>query len=85
MSGDGVAPPEPEGSAFTARPATTYGITAQILRRRKPASKAGDARIKVLLDQRYSPCKWKDYNDVLPLSRCFSCVQQVYRIRRRTD
>ena len=27
VGSDGVAPPEPEGSEFTARPATNYGIT----------------------------------------------------------
>lgn len=30
VGSDGVAPPEPEGSAFTARPATIYGITPHI-------------------------------------------------------
>ena len=30
MVSDGVAPPEPEGSEFTARPATNYGITPHI-------------------------------------------------------
>lgn len=30
MGSDGVEPPESEDSAFTVRPATTYGITALI-------------------------------------------------------
>lgn len=30
VGSDGVAPPEPEGSEFTARPATNYGITPHI-------------------------------------------------------
>ena len=30
VGGDGVEPPEPEDNAFTARPATTYGISTQI-------------------------------------------------------
>ena len=30
VGSDGVAPPEPEGSEFTARPATNYGITPHV-------------------------------------------------------